>query len=429
MSKDLLLTVIGLGYAGIPLAVAFAKHLPVIGYDICQRKIAAYQAGLDPTGEVGSALIKSAPIEFTTNACDLQRSRFHIVAVPTPVKNNKLPNLEPLLDASRTVGQNLRPGSVVVFESTVYPGVTEDICIPILERESGMRCGVDFKVGYSPERINPGDKLHRLETITKVVSGCDAEALEEIAAVYEMIIEAGVYRAPSIKVAEAAKVIENTQRDINIAFVNELSLIFDRLGIDTLEVLKTAGTKWNFLNFKPGLVGGHCIGVDPYYLTYKAQELGYHPGVILSGRRINDSMGKYIAEKAIKSLVKDNGITAQAKALIMGLTFKENISDIRNSKVMDIVRELEDYGINVSVCDPRANPRDSFDEYGISLVDFSSVTNVDAVILAVAHNEYVKLSIDEIKSKLAPGKTVFIDVKGVFNKKEAENIGLKYWRL
>lgn len=425
----MVIAVVGLGYVGLPLAVAFAKVHTVIGFDVNLEKINSYRRGIDVTNEVGDEALSSISIRYTTQAADLREAAFIIIGVPTPVDAFKTPDLSHLQRASVIVGQNLQWGATVVYESTVWPGVTEDVCVPILERESGLKCGIDFKVGYSPERINPGDKVHRLESIVKVVAGCDADALDSIATMYGKIITAGVYRATSIKVAEAAKVIENAQRDINIAFVNELAMIFHRMGLDTLEVLKAAGTKWNFLNFRPGLVGGHCIGVDPYYLTYKAQELGYRPEIILAGRRINDCMGKYVAEQTIKQLVKTNGITAHAKVLIMGITFKENVADIRNSRVIDIVRELEEYGIEVSVCDPVGDKADTLEEYGLSLVEFEEVGNYDAVILAVAHDVYRSLTLADIKAKLAPKRNVLVDVKGVFERQSAEALGLSYWRL
>lgn len=426
MQRNDTIAVVGLGYVGLPLAVAFSRKRRVIGFDVNAEKIELYKQGIDVTGEVGEDL-KNYSIEFTADPAMLSQASFIIVAVPTPIDQHRNPDLRPVLSASKTVGQNMKPNSVVVYESTVYPGLTEEKCVPILEKESGLKCGRDFKVGYSPERINPGDKVHRLENIVKIVAGIDEEALEIIASTYELVVSAGVYRAPSIKVAEAAKVIENCQRDINIAFVNELSKIFGIMGLDTLEVLKAAKTKWNFLDFKPGLVGGHCIGVDPYYLTYKAQELGYLPEVILAGRRINDSMGKYVAENVIKLLIKDYCNVKKAKVLIMGVTFKENVPDVRNSKVVDIVRELEEYSVEVFVVDPYADSDELYREYGFRLA--TEVPPVDAVVLAVPHLEYTKLTIADIKAKLTDGRHVFVDLKGVFTPQEAEEAGLRYWRL
>ncbi len=426
MQRNDTIAVVGLGYVGLPLAVAFSRKRRVIGFDVNAEKIELYKQGIDVTGEVGEEL-KNYSIEFTADPAMLSQASFIIVAVPTPIDQHRNPDLRPVLSASKTVGQNMKPNSVVVYESTVYPGLTEEKCVPILEKESGLKCGRDFKVGYSPERINPGDKVHRLENIVKIVAGIDEEALEIIASTYELVVSAGVYRAPSIKVAEAAKVIENCQRDINIAFVNELSKIFGIMGLDTLEVLKAAKTKWNFLDFKPGLVGGHCIGVDPYYLTYKAQELGYLPEVILAGRRINDSMGKYVAENVVKLLIKDCCNVKKAKVLIMGVTFKENVPDVRNSKVVDIVRELEEYSVEVFVVDPYADSDELYREYGFRLA--TEVPPVDAVVLAVPHLEYTKLTIADIKAKLTDGRHVFVDLKGVFTPQEAEEAGLRYWRL
>ncbi len=423
----MIIAVIGLGYVGLPLAIAFAKKTKVIGFDINHEKIQLLKQGVDVTNEVGQEALKDSSISFTSNPADIQDASFIIVAVPTPIDQHNNPDLEPMTSTSRTVGQNMQKGAIVVYESTVYPGVTEEVCVPILERESGLRCGADFKVGYSPERINPGDQVHRLETITKIVAGMDEESLGVIAAVYEMVVEAGVYRASSIKVAEAAKVIENAQRDINIAFVNELSIIFNRMGIDTLEVLEAAGTKWNFLNFRPGLVGGHCIGVDPFYLTYKAEEVGYHPEVILAGRRINDNMGKYVAENVVKQLIRDNCPVKGAKVLVMGVTFKENVPDVRNSKAVDIIRELQDYEIETYVVDPHADGYEVWREYGFELA--GEIPPVDAVILAVNHQEYTSLSLNTIRHHLAPDRNVLVDIKGMFNRKLAEAHGYQYWRL
>jgi UDP-N-acetyl-D-galactosamine dehydrogenase len=429
LNKSEYLSVVGLGYVGLPLAVEFAKKVNVIGFDVNVNKINSYKKFIDVTNEIGSEELRKTSMAFSYNEEELKKSRFHIVAVPTPINSDKTPDLQPVIGASEIVGRNLVKGSIVVYESTVYPGVTEDICVPILERFSGLKCGTDFKVGYSPERINPGDKVHTVAKITKIVSGMDEESLNDIADVYSLIIEAGVYKAQSIKVAEAAKVIENSQRDINIAFMNELSIIFNKLGIDTKEVLKAAGTKWNFLNFTPGLVGGHCIGVDPYYLTYKAEQIGYHPQVILSGRRINDSMGKYIAENTVKQLIKVDKQIKGAKVMIMGLTFKENVPDCRNTRVIDIVHELKEYGIDVHVTDPIAGRAEAIHEYGLELEEYKDIVKVDAIIMAVSHKAYMESTLEEIKSKYADDKYILIDVKGLYNRDDAANSGFVYWRL
>lgn len=423
------LSLIGLGYVGMPIAVAFAKKVKVIGYDLNEKKIGLYKSGIDPTNEVGDEVISATTVEFTADETKLREAKFHIVAVPTPVNADHTPDLSPVEGASRIVGRNLTKGSIVVYESTVYPGVTEDICVPILEAESGLQCGVDFKVGYSPERINPGDKVHRLETIVKIVSGMDEESLEEIAKVYELVVEAGVHRAPTIKVAEAAKVIENSQRDINIAFMNELSIIFNKMGIDTQSVLEAAGTKWNFLKFFPGLVGGHCIGVDPYYLTYKAEQIGYSSQVILAGRRINDSMGKYVAENCVKNLIKANKRVKNAKVAILGFTFKENCPDTRNSKVFDIVKELREYGIEPVIADPVADAEEALHHYGINFVAIDTVRDADAVILAVAHDAFRSFSIQDMDALYADRTKVLLDVKGLFDRSVFEAAGYDYWRL
>ncbi len=396
LSGEEKLSLVGLGYVGMPIAVAFARKIKVVGFDLNEKKIALYKSGIDPTKEVGDEMIGSTTVEFTADPSKLREAKFHIVAVPTPVNDDHTPDLSPVEGASRILGQNLTKGSVVVFESTVYPGVTEDICVPILEKESGLTCGVDFKIGYSPERINPGDKVHRLETIVKIVSGMDQETLDTVAKVYELVVEAGVHRAGSIKVAEAAKVIENSQRDINIAFMNELSIIFNKMGIDTKSVLEAAGTKWNFLKFYPGLVGGHCIGVDPYYLTYKAEELGYHSQIILSGRRINDDMGKYVAESMVKNLIKADIPVKRAKVAILGFTFKENCPDTRNTKVIDIYKELGEYGITPLVVDPAADAEEAKRLYGITFETMDAVKDMDAVIIAVAHKEFSGLDKETI---------------------------------
>lgn len=424
-------SLVGLGYVGMPIAVAFARKIKVVGFDLNEKKIQMYKDGIDPTNEVGDEVIRKTTVEFTADAAKLRDAKFHIVAVPTPVNNDHTPDLTPVEGASRILGQNLVKGSVVVFESTVYPGVTEDICVPILEKESGLKCGVDFKIGYSPERINPGDKVHRLETITKIVSGMDEETLDTVAKIYELVVEAGVYRAESIKVAEAAKVIENSQRDINIAFMNELSMIFHKMGIDTKAVLEAAGTKWNFLKFMPGLVGGHCIGVDPYYLTYKAEELGYHSQIILSGRRINDDMGKYVAESLVKSLIKVSIPVKHAKVAILGFTFKENCPDTRNTKVIDIYRELGEYGIVPVVVDPAADAEEARRLYGITFETMDAVYGMDAVIIAVAHDEFMQFSRHDIDAFYNPAlqRKVLLDIKGVLDRKEYLTEDYLYWRL
>lgn len=414
---------------GMPIAVAFAKKVDVIGFDLNSEKIRLYKSGIDPTKEVGDKAIASTTVYFTDNEEELKNARFHIVAVPTPVNDDHTPDLSPVENASAILGRNLTKDSIVVFESTVYPGVTEEICIPILERESGLKCGVDFKIGYSPERINPGDKVHRLESIKKIVSGMDEETLDTVARVYELVVEAGVHRAESIKVAEAAKVIENSQRDINIAFMNELSIIFNKMGIDTKAVLEAAGTKWNFLNFYPGLVGGHCIGVDPYYLTYKAEMLGYHSQIILSGRRINDDMGKYVAENCVKSLIAANKAVKNAKVAILGFTFKENCPDTRNTKIMDIVNELEEYNIHPIIADPEADADEAERFYGIQFTDIEQVHEMDAVILAVAHHKFAGLKIGDIDKMYGKGQKVLLDLKGLLKRREFENAGYSYWRL
>lgn len=423
------LSLVGLGYVGMPIAVAFAKKVKVVGYDLNAKKIELYKNGIDPTCEVGDDAIKATTVEFTSDEAKLKEAKFHIVAVPTPVNEDHTPDLSPVEGASRILGRNLTKGSVVVFESTVYPGVTEDVCIPILEKESGLKCGIDFKIGYSPERINPGDKVHRLETIVKIVSGMDDETLELVAKVYELVVEAGVYRAESIKVAEAAKVIENSQRDINIAFMNELSIIFNKMGIDTQAVLNAAGTKWNFLKFFPGLVGGHCIGVDPYYLTYKAEKLGYHSQVILAGRRINDDMGKYVAEMTVKKLIAAGKPVKDAKVAVLGFTFKENCPDIRNTRVIDIVNELKEYGVTAVVADPQAEKDEAKKFYDIDLINQDEIKNAAAVIVAVAHEEYKDLTVDIVDGLLDDGNKVLIDIKGICDKKAFEKAGYAYWRL
>lgn len=429
-NQEEFLSLVGLGYVGMPIAVEFAKRgVKVIGFDLNAAKIETYKSGIDSTREVGDDVIKNTTVEFTSNEQDLRRAKFHIVAVPTPVNDDHTPDLTPVEDASEILGRNLTKGSVVVFESTVYPGVTEDICVPILERESGLKCGVDFKIGYSPERINPGDKVHRLSTITKIVSGMDEETLDTMAKVYEIVVDAGVHRAESIKVAEAAKVIENSQRDINIAFMNELSIIFNKMGIDTKSVLEAAGTKWNFLKFYPGLVGGHCIGVDPYYLTYKAEELGYHSQIILSGRRINDDMGKYVAENIVKNLIAADKAVKAARVAIFGFTFKENCPDTRNTKIIDIVKELHEYGIKPLITDPVADAAEAKRLYSVEFVNMTEVKDMDAVVLAVAHTEFAFFTMEQMDKLFGDGKKVLLDLKGLLNRKEYETAGYSYWRL
>lgn len=432
LSKKFKLAVVGMGYVGFPLAASFAEHgVEVIGFDTNSKKIENYLNGKDPTREIGDERLKKiSNIYFTSDEEKLKEAKFIIVAVPTPVLKNKMPDLTPIEGASKIVGRNLSNGAIVVYESTVYPGVTEDICVPILEMESGMICGEDFKVGYSPERINLGDKIHRVENIVKITSGIDEESSKIIAQVYGIIIKAGIHRATSIKVAEAAKVIENSQRDINIAFVNELSLIFDRIGIDTLEVLEAAGTKWNFLPFKPGLVGGHCIGVDPYYLANKAEEVGYHADVILAGRKTNDGMGKFIAEKTIKKLIEAEKIVKNSHVLIMGLTFKENCPDLRNSKVEDIIKELKEYNVKISVVDPIADKNEAKREYNVELEKLENIKDLDAIILAVGHDEYKEIDLKDLeKYYLNKENKILIDVKGIIDKEEASKLEYNLWRL
>ena len=426
------LAVVGLGYVGMPLAVAFAKKLQVIGYDRNEEKIEAYLRGEDPTEEVGGAAVKKSNVGFTYHEEELDQAKFFVIAVPTPINSDKTPDLRPVEGASKTVGRHLTKGSVVVYESTVYPGVTEEICVPILEHESKLKCGVDFKVGYSPERINPGDKVHRLENIIKIVSGCDKDALEEIAKTYELIIEAGVHRASSIKVAEAAKVVENSQRDINIAFINELAMAFDKMDIDTKEVIEAMNTKWNSLGFYPGLVGGHCIGVDPYYFIYEAEKLGYHSQIISSGRRVNDDMPRYVAESIVKQLILANKRVKGARILFMGATFKENCPDVRNSKIMEILECLKEYEPKLYIVDPLADADEIKREYGYKLSEMSSIHDIDCVVLAVAHNEYVKAGIKGFEGYFADypqSQRVIIDIKGVLDKEEAKKKEFRYWRL
>lgn len=427
------LSLVGLGYVGMPIAVAFArKGLHVIGYDLNADKIALYKSGVDPTKEVGDEIISKTTVEFTSDEKDLKRAKFHIVAVPTPVNTDHTPDLTPVVGASEIVGRNLVPGSIVVYESTVYPGCTEDVCIPILERESGLKCGVDFKIGYSPERINPGDKVHRLENIHKIVSGCDEETLCEIKAVYDLVIEVGTHPVSNIRTAEAIKVVENSQRDINIAFMNELAMVFDRMDIDTNEVVDGMNTKWNALGFRPGLVGGHCIGVDPYYFTYEAEKLGYHSQIILNGRIVNDSMGAYVADCAVKKMVLAGQAPLRSKVVILGLTFKENCPDTRNSKVDDIIKQLNKYGIKPEVVDPWASERDALREYGVKLTQLEEIRGADCIIVAVAHNEFKSLSLADINrmfKEVDNSRKVLIDVKGLYSINDLKASGLVWWRL
>ena len=433
INKTEKLSLIGLGYVGMPIAIAFArKGIDVIGFDLNKAKIEQYKNGFDPTMEVGNEAIKNTTVYFTSDEADLKKAKFHIVAVPTPVNTDHTPDLTPIIGASEIVGRNLIPGSYVVFESTVYPGCTEDICIPILERESGLKCGVDFKVGYSPERINPGDKVHRLENITKIVSGCDEEALQTIKSVYDIVIEVGTYPVSNIRTAEAVKVVENSQRDINIAFMNELAMAFDKMNIDTNEVVDGMNTKWNALGFRPGLVGGHCIGVDPYYFTYQAEKLGYHSQIILNGRIVNDSMGKYVADAAIKKMIEAGQAPKNSKVVILGLTFKENCPDTRNSKVEDIIKRLNEYGITPLVADPWANERDAMHEYGVTLTKLEDIKDADCIIVAVAHNEFKALSLEDIQKlyRVCPDEEkVLLDVKGLYKVADLNASGMKFWRL
>jgi UDP-N-acetyl-D-galactosamine dehydrogenase len=429
MTDSTTIAVVGLGYVGLPLAVEFGKLYPTIGFDLAEQKIDAYRRGIDPTGEVISADLASAKkLEFTTDPAQLKRADFIVVAVPTPVDEAHQPDFGPLLGASESVGRNLKRGAIVVFESTVYPGATEEICVPVIERHSGLQWQRDFFIGYSPERINPGDREHSLTRITKVVSGDTAETLERVATVYGSVVKAGVYRASSIKVAEAAKVIENTQRDLNIALMNELALIFHKIGIDTTDVLKAAGTKWNFLPFRPGLVGGHCIGVDPYYLTHKADKLGYHPQVILAGRRINDGMGKYVAEQTVKHMIQSGFPVKSAKINVLGLTFKENCADLRNSRVIDVINELRSYGADVHVHDPVADIAEAVHEYGVALETWDDLPRAHAVVVAVAHREFNARPVGDFVDKLEPGG-LFVDVKCQADAESLRARGISVWRL
>ena len=433
INREANLAVVGLGYVGLPIAVAFADKVNTIGFDINEEKITNYKSGIDPTEEVGEEKIRATALQFTSEEKDLQNAGFIIVAVPTPVNGDETPDLNPVVGASKIVGRNLSKGSIVVFESTVYPGVTEDICIPILEKESGLRCGQDFKIGYSPERINPGDKVHRLENITKIVSGMDEETLEEIAAVYELIIEAGVYKAESIKVAEAAKLVENSQRDINIAFMNEFAMVCELMGINTKSVIDAMNTKWNALGFHPGLVGGHCIGIDPYYFIYKAKMLGYHSQIIAAGRKINNSMGSFVADAVIKSLIQADLNVRHANIYVFGITFKEDCPDIRNSRAFDVLKRLAEYGITTKVVDPAADKKEAKHEFGIDLVDMEEVREADCLIFLVAHKQFKELQMAEIDAlynqKLDNNQRVIIDVKSIFEANAFKSKDYIYWNL
>lgn len=427
------LALVGLGYVGMPIAHAFAKKgLNVIGFDLNKEKIGLYKSGVDPTKEVGDEEIKNTRIRFTSDEAELGNAKFIIVAVPTPVNMDHTPDLMPVICASEIVGRNLSVGSIIVYESTVYPGCTEDICIPILEQQSGLKCGADFKVGYSPERINPGDKVHRLENIQKIVSGIDRESMETIKAVYDLVIEVGTYPVSNLRTAEAVKVVENSQRDINIAFMNELAMVFDRMNIDTNEVVDGMNTKWNALGFRPGLVGGHCIGVDPYYFTYEAEKLGYHSQIILNGRIVNDSMGAYVADAAVKKMIEAGLAPKKSKVVILGLTFKENCPDTRNSKVDDIIKQLNTYGLEPVVVDPYASERDAMNEYGVKLTKIEDVSDADCVIVAVAHDEFRSMSIGDIKKMYRSGpdeNKVLVDVKGLYKIEDLKKTGMQWWRL
>jgi UDP-N-acetyl-D-galactosamine dehydrogenase len=425
LTKEAKLAVIGLGYVGLPIALEFARKIKVVGFDINQDRVDLMKNNIDPSNELEASDFEECDIEFTANLDDLKDVQFYIVAVPTPIDSSNLPNLKPLVSASTTVGKVLSKGDYVVYESTVYPGCTEEDCIPVLEEVSGLKFKEDFKVGYSPERINPGDKVHTLASIVKVAAGCCEESADQIAKTYELVVEAGVHRASSIKVAEAAKIIENTQRDVNIALINELSIIFGKLGINTYDVLEAAGTKWNFLNFSPGLVGGHCIGVDPYYLTHKAKQSGYHAKVINSGRYVNDSMGFYIGKQTVKKILANGKNIMDAKVLVMGATFKEDVSDIRNSKVVDVIRELESFSCNVEVVDPHADSKELFEEYGFSLVN-ETANDYDAVIVAVNHKEYTSKTEDDFKNMMVGGAGVLVDIKGIYKHQFKD---LDYWSL
>ena len=432
LSRDEKIALVGLGYVGMPIAVAFAKHADVIGFDLNEEKIALYKNGVDPTNEIGSEGIKETTVDFTADETRLREAKFIIVAVPTPVNTDHTPDLTPVIGASELIGRNLTKGSIIVYESTVYPGCTEDVCIPILERVSGLKCGVDFKVGYSPERINPGDRVHRLENIHKIVSGMDEESLDEIKNVYDIVIEVGTHPVSNIKTAEAVKVVENSQRDINIAFMNELAMVFDKMGIDTNEVVDGMNTKWNALGFRPGLVGGHCIGVDPYYFTYQAEKLGYHSQIVLNGRIVNDGMGAFVADAAVKKMIAAGQAPKKSKVIILGLTFKENCPDTRNSKVNDIIKQLRVYGIEPTVVDPWASERDAMKEYGVELKKLADAKDADCIIVAVAHNEFREMGLSKVKElfrDVSDDQKVLIDVKGLYKVDELKTSGVRWWRL
>lgn len=432
LSRDEKIALVGLGYVGMPIAVAFAKHADVIGFDLNEEKIALYKNGFDPTNEIGSEGIKETTVDFTADETRLREAKFIIVAVPTPVNTDHTPDLTPVIGASELIGRNLTKGSIIVYESTVYPGCTEDVCIPILERVSGLKCGVDFKVGYSPERINPGDRVHRLENIHKIVSGMDEESLDEIKNVYDIVIEVGTHPVSNIKTAEAVKVVENSQRDINIAFMNELAMVFDKMGIDTNEVVDGMNTKWNALGFRPGLVGGHCIGVDPYYFTYQAEKLGYHSQIVLNGRIVNDGMGAFVADAAVKKMIAAGQAPKKSKVVILGLTFKENCPDTRNSKVNDIIKQLRVYGIEPTVVDPWASERDAMKEYGVELKTLADAKDADCIIVAVAHNEFREMGLSKVKElfrDVSDDQKVLIDVKGLYKVNELKTSGVRWWRL
>lgn len=432
LSRDEKIALVGLGYVGMPIAVAFAKHTDVIGFDLNEEKIALYKNGFDPTNEIGFEGIKETTVDFTADETRLREAKFIIVAVPTPVNTDHTPDLTPVIGASELIGRNLTKGSIIVYESTVYPGCTEDVCIPILERVSGLKCGVDFKVGYSPERINPGDRVHRLENIHKIVSGMDEESLDEIKNVYDIVIEVGTHPVSNIKTAEAVKVVENSQRDINIAFMNELAMVFDKMGIDTNEVVDGMNTKWNALGFRPGLVGGHCIGVDPYYFTYQAEKLGYHSQIVLNGRIVNDGMGAFVADAAVKKMIAAGQAPKKSKVVILGLTFKENCPDTRNSKVNDIIKQLRVYGIEPTVVDPWASERDAMKEYGVELKTLADAKDADCIIVAVAHNEFREMGLSKVKElfrDVSDDQKVLIDVKGLYKVDELKTSGVRWWRL
>lgn len=429
LDKEEELAVVGLGYVGLPLAVEFSSYFKVIGFDTNSKKINLYKQGYDPTRDVGNEKLKKSLVNFTSNEEELKRAKFYVIAVPTPINDDNTPNLVPVEEATKTVARNLTKGDIVVYESTVYPGTTEEVCVPILEKVSGLRYGIDFKVGYSPERVSPGDNTKKVTDIVKIVSGCDKETLEEVSKVYRLIIKAGIYEADSIKVAEAAKVIENSQRDINIAFMNELSIIFNDMNIDTNAVLNAAKTKWNFVDFKPGLVGGHCIGVDPYYLIYKAQEVGYDSQIIASGRKVNEEMSKHVALEIVKQLISLGKVVKGSTVALYGITFKEDCPDVRNTKIIDIINYLKKYDINVLVYDPIADKDETYRSYNVELVDYDEVNNVDAIVIAVAHNEFKRLSLDDLEKKYVDERKALIDLKGIYDKEEVEKRGIRYWSL